>query len=302
MSAPDEAITAAATRVYSVPPEEFMATRTELVKAAKTDGDKALAAEIGRLRKPSVAAWAVNLLAHQGHSTLAALSDLGGRMRSATSRMDVAELTSLRPERDRLLGDVVAAAAAAVSDGGRTLSAAGQDEVRDTAIAALADPDAQSAVESGTLVRTLSYSGFGEVDVADAVAVTSTGRVLGVIRGGGGRDPEDYARDTASGSASRDGSTEDAAPTDDADARRATAQAALDAAEASVTGANAALAAAEELADAARERREAAQRQLDKADAAVTAATERVTEAKRARRAAEQARHAAEDALDAIDA
>ncbi len=298
MSDVDEsALAGAAARVYSAAPEEFMPLRTELVKAAKADGDKALAAEIGRLRKPSVSAWALNLVAHQRHPVLEELAELGQLMRSATSRMDVAELTAARPERDRVLAALVKAAAEMVADGGRSLSAAGRDEVRDTGIAALADAKAQAAIETGTLVRALSYSGFGEVDVADAVAVTSTGRRLGVIRGGRGEEADDEA-------AADDERVEERpveAETDDSAARRAAAEEVLDAAEAAVTDANAAVAEAEELADSARERREAAQRQLDKAQAAEVAARERFTAAKRARRTAEEARHAAEDALDALD-
>jgi hypothetical protein len=308
MSDVDEAaLAAAAARVYAVAPEDFMPLRTELVKAARAGGDKALAAEIGRLRKPSMSAWALNLVAHQGSPVLAELSELGARMRSATSRLDVAELSAVRPERDRVLAALVAAAAEVVSDGGRTLSAAGRHEVRDTGIAALADAEAQAAIETGTLVRTLSYSGFGEVDVADAVAVTSTGRVLGVIRGGAG----DSGKDPAADGAGADGAASESRPndrpptpadaaTDDPAARRAAAQADLDAAEAAVRQANADVARAEELAESATERREAAQRQLEKAEAAESASREKVVAAKRARRAAEEARHAAEDALDGL--
>lgn len=295
------ALAAAAARVYAVAPEEFLPLRTELVKAARADGDKALATEIGRLRKPSVAAWALNLVAHQGRPVLEELSDLGERMRSATSRLDVAELAAARPERDRVLAALVAAAAEVVADSGRSLSAAGRDEVRDTGVAALADAQAQAALETGTLVRALSYSGFGEVDVADAVAVTSTGRVLGVIRGGRGEGTEESAAAVPEREAAEDAAAEEAATEDDDPAaRRGAAQAGLDAAEVAVRQANDAVADAEERADSARERREAAQRQLDKAQAAETAAKERVAEARRARRAAEQARHAAEDALDAL--
>jgi hypothetical protein len=299
MSDVDEAaLAAAAARVYAVAPEEFLPLRTELVKAAKAAGDKELAAEIGRLRKPSVAAWALNLVAHQGSPVLTQLAELGERMRSATSRLDVAELAAARPERDRVLAALVAAAAEVVADSGRSLSAAGRDEVRDTGVAALADAQAQGALETGTLVRALSYSGFGEVDVADAVAVTSTGRVLGVIRGGRGQGDEESVAAVPEPEVNGDAAEDE--DEDDPAARREAAEAGLDAAEAAVREANDAVTKAEELADSARERREAAERQLDKAQAAEAAAKERVAEARRARRAAEQARHAAEDALDAL--
>ena len=52
-----------ADRLYAAAPDEFMALRTEQVAAAKAAGDKALAKEIGTLRKPTRSAWLVNLLA-----------------------------------------------------------------------------------------------------------------------------------------------------------------------------------------------------------------------------------------------
>src|SRR5690606_40691564 len=43
---------------------EFVAARNEQVRAAKAAGDKELAADIAGLRKPTVAAWTVNMLVH----------------------------------------------------------------------------------------------------------------------------------------------------------------------------------------------------------------------------------------------
>src|SRR5690348_2390214 len=78
---PDSGAFAAALRsLYAVPPEDFMAERKRLVAAEKADGDPAVAKEIGTLRKPSLAAWAVNLLAREAPDLVDGLADLGGRM------------------------------------------------------------------------------------------------------------------------------------------------------------------------------------------------------------------------------
>ena len=45
-----------------------------------------------------------------------------------------------------------------------------RDQVTSTLTAAVADPTAEAAVTSGRLVSPLSYAGFGEVDLTDAVA------------------------------------------------------------------------------------------------------------------------------------
>jgi hypothetical protein len=176
----------AATAVYAVEPGEFIASRKEWVATAKAAGDKEAAAAIGVLRKPSVSAWAMNAVVRGAPEVVDALRDVGARMRDAQSRMDMASVQGMRGERESAVSDYVSAAARVTADAGRPLAASGLDEVRATAIAALADASAEMVMASGTLTRALSYSGFGEVDLSDAVVLTKTGRVLGVISGGGG--------------------------------------------------------------------------------------------------------------------
>ena len=50
-------------RLYEAPPEGFVAGRAAAVAAAKKAGDTATAKRLAALRKPTVAAWLVNLLA-----------------------------------------------------------------------------------------------------------------------------------------------------------------------------------------------------------------------------------------------
>ncbi len=173
--------------MYAVEPGEFIASRKEWVATAKAAGDKEAAAAIGVLRKPSVSAWAMNAVVRGAPEVVDALRDVGARMRDAQSRMDMASVQGMRGERESAVSDYVSAAARVTADAGRPLAASGLDEVRATAIAALADASAEMVMASGTLTRALSYSGFGEVDLSDAVVLTKTGRVLGVITGGGGR-------------------------------------------------------------------------------------------------------------------
>lgn len=185
-SAPDpaaaEALARAVDAVYAVAPEDFVATRKEQVARLRAEGLREVAKQVGALRKPSVAAAAVNALVRADDPVVEELLDVGARMRHAQSAMDMAALAGLRGERDDLLAAWVAAARTHSPGGG--LTAAVEAEVRDTAVAALADAGATEVVTSGSLTRGLSYSGFGEVDVADAVARTSTGVVLTRIDGG----------------------------------------------------------------------------------------------------------------------
>ena len=84
---------------------------------------------------------------------------------------------------------------------GQKLGAGAAQEVRETLTALIADEDAEASVLTGALVKALSYSGFGSVDVADVVAITDPEELdaPGTVRGrpslsvlpGGGGDPVD---------------------------------------------------------------------------------------------------------------
>jgi hypothetical protein len=279
-------LAAAMQELYAADPDEFMALRKRLAAAAKADGDGAVATEIGKLRKPSVAAWALNLAARLDPALVERLVDLGTQMRSAQSRLDTGTLTRLRPERDRLLADVVEAAEAAATRAGRRLTPAAQQDVRATVIAALADEHAAQAVASGQLTRALSYSGFGEVDLSEAVARTSsTGSILTLLRGSGRIDEEAGPVEASSGEAEE-------TPPD-----LAALAAAVEDAERELSAAETAVTRARERAEETRERLAVVERQLAKAREADERALEAVTDAVRARKAAEEARHTAEQAL-----
>ncbi|WP_130011611.1 hypothetical protein [Serinicoccus sediminis] len=311
----DEALREAVSAVYAVPPAEFVATRKEWVARLRSQGRRDLATQVGALRKPSVSAAAVNALVRAEDPAAERLREVGARLRHAQSAMDVTGLQELRAERDTVLADWVAAARRHAP---APLTAGGESEVRDTGVAALAGADATEVVLGGTLTRALAYSGFGEVDVADAVARTSTGVVLTRIEGGGaGADAHAEERDEA-GSDDEAGThaVDDSGPgsDDEADAvlgrlqeelenaeaqvgraREARKQAAaaagrrqdeLDVARSGVEQARRLLAQAEqheataqERADAAQEQQEAADQDLDEARAARDEARRRLEEA-----------------------
>jgi hypothetical protein len=196
----DEETAGAAAQLYTVAPSAFLSTRTALARAAKASGDAAAAKEIGALRKPTVAAWAINHLLRRRPELAARLLDVGGRLRSAQTRLDAATLRDLRTTRDALLTELAGAAAEEAAGAGQPLSTAVLTEIRDSVVAALASAEATEAVLSGTLTRALSYSGFGEVDLGDAVARTNAGVRLAVIQGAAPeREATQVLRDRAEG-------------------------------------------------------------------------------------------------------
>ncbi len=163
-------IQAAADELYAVLPAEFIAARDARAKQARSD-DEELYRQIKALRRPSAAAWLVNLLA-RSEEGLGEFSDLSQRLRDAQTHLDAPTMKELGQERTRVVAGLVerAVALAKEADPAYRDTATIRDQVTSTLTAAVADPTAEAAVTSGRLVSPLSYAGFGEVDISDAVA------------------------------------------------------------------------------------------------------------------------------------
>lgn len=163
-------------QLYALPYGEFVAARTAAAKDIGRPGvtpaaQRALAAEVRALPKPSLAAWAVNMLAAHHPDILRDLAELGDAMQAAQAALDAAGLRRLAQDRRRLLTGAVAAARVLATERGRAISAAVATEVEQTLRAATADPGAAAAVQSGCLLRSLSADGVDVVDLTGAVAV-----------------------------------------------------------------------------------------------------------------------------------
>ncbi|MGO1165190.1 MAG: hypothetical protein ACTMHL_01095 [Janibacter sp.] len=157
--------------LYAADLPDFIATRRRLVAEAKERGDADVAAELPSLRKPTAVAWLLNRVARDEPRVVADLLDLGERMRTAQAKGDGAALAAARPERRESIEALVAAARRCADATGTTFTAAAADGVGDTAVAVLADPASGEALASGRLLRPLTYAGFGEVELDDAVAL-----------------------------------------------------------------------------------------------------------------------------------
>lgn len=159
-----------ADELYDELPSEFIAARTAAVKRAKSEGDKDLATEIGRLTKPSVGAWAVNALVRHRPEIMDGVRALGESLREAQQDLDSDALRSLVQQRRKVVGQLGDEAEKLGAELGQKLSSSAREELEQTLGAALADADATSAVLTGRLVRSLETSGFDAVDLDGAVA------------------------------------------------------------------------------------------------------------------------------------
>jgi hypothetical protein len=262
--------------LYALPPDRFVAARDEAVARARTEGDREAAARLAKLRRPTVAAWLVNLLALRRPERVGELLDLAVALREAQQGLRGEELRQLSARRREaiagLVGQVRRLATEAGRPAGETLPLA---EVEATLTAALADEGVAEAVRAGRLTKATGYAGFGEVPDGPAAPR------LRVIDGGRGK----------------------AAPRDDR-ATREERRAAEKAAKAAAKEAEAARAAERRQAEAALRQatadQERAEREVAELAAQLEGLGERHAAAEVALREAKLRRKAAQRAVDRI--
>jgi hypothetical protein len=162
-----------AEELYALSPGEFTGTRNQWAKQAKADGDKELAARVTELRKPSMAAWVVNMLVRHRAEEMTQVLDVGASLRQAQENLDGDALRELTRQRRQLTTAVTHQGRLLAGELGQKVTQAVADQVESTLHAAMVDEQAAAALRSGMLVTTLAATGVGEVDVVDAVAVPS---------------------------------------------------------------------------------------------------------------------------------
>lgn len=150
-----------AAELYSVPPAQFVAARDEAVRHARDNGDRQLAARIGRMRRPTLSAWAVNLLVRAAAPLIEALLDLGDQLRSAQQRLHGEQLRRLNQQRRDAIGALARRAGQLAADAGHPLSGPAVVEIEQTLAAALADQECARVVREGRLTRSLQHVGMG---------------------------------------------------------------------------------------------------------------------------------------------
>ena len=159
----------AADLLYGLTLPEFTPARDALVKEHKAD--KELAARIKALKKPSLAAWVVNLLVRRDAPQVDQVLVVGEALRQAQQDLDGAELRNLTRQRRQLTAAVTQQARSLASQHGQRVTQSVADQVEATLTAAMVDPGAAAAVRTGLLVSAITSTGVGETDPADYVAV-----------------------------------------------------------------------------------------------------------------------------------
>jgi hypothetical protein len=288
-----------ADELYGLPPARFIPERTERVRSARAEGDRSLAEAIGRLPKPSVAAWLVNRLTRERADRSAQLLELGATLRQAQADLDPAALRELGAQRRRLVALVAEEARELGAEDGRQPGQAVLDEVAETLNAAMVSEAASAAVASGRLVKALPIEGIDDAELDLYVAVPPSGRQPVLHAVGAGR------------AAAKTRAVDERREREREEARRATAAAerALERAASRAQDAAAAVEDGERRVDAAtrrsgdlRDRIDELRRQANAALDEVQDAEDALAGARSEQRAARRAEGEAAEALDAARA
>lgn len=168
-----------ADELYGLRPEEFTAARDDHARRARADGRRELARDIRGLRRPTLAAWAGNLLVReQGgqDGQVAPLLRLGEELREAHRNLDGEELRALSHKQHQLVDALVTRAERLASREGSPLGPQARQEVGRTLHAVLADPDAAREWAEGRLSRPLTATPGFEAAAREAAAGTGRGQ------------------------------------------------------------------------------------------------------------------------------
>ena len=152
--------------LYGLPLEQFTPERNALAKQLRGQGRRDEAAAVGSLRKPSVAAWAVNQLARTQRREVKALFESGDAIRRAQSALlagsgDAAKLRDASERERAAVAALTDKARGLLSAEGRELTQATLDRVSDTLHAAALDDEARTEVKDACLVTELRHAGLG---------------------------------------------------------------------------------------------------------------------------------------------
>ncbi|MEV5139655.1 hypothetical protein AB0K71_17745 [Streptomyces syringium] len=280
--------------LYGLHPQDFTAARGRHVAAARTAGDRALARQIQTLRRPTLSAWASNLLVRARPDEVTSLLALGEGLRQAHRDLDGGQLRELSRQQHVVVSALAREARKLAAEAaGHPVSEEVQREVAETLHAALADPQAAQQWAAGRLPKPLAAPvGFTPAEGGASPAPAPSLRERpGTEKGGGAHTREQEAERRRRLADARE---EARAAQEEADAREGE----LRQAEADSEEAAALLREAErQRADLARRLETAEQRE----ETARAAAHRAQTQAEAAARAADQARRRAGEAAARVE-
>jgi hypothetical protein len=161
----DESVTSAeeaATFLYGLDPDQFVATRNQLAATLKQAGRTQDANAVKSLHKPTITGWALNTLVREDRVQVDQLLAIGDELRRAQRDLSGDSLRTLTGQRHRLVRAVAGRVGELAEAAGHPLSPAVLEQVSRSLDAAMTDQATGAHLVQGRVVGELSYAGLGE--------------------------------------------------------------------------------------------------------------------------------------------
>ncbi|MFJ3793197.1 hypothetical protein [Kitasatospora sp. NPDC090091] len=143
-----------ADELYTLAPGDFTAARNGHADRLKKAAPQ-LAKQVRALRRPTLAAWAANLLVHHHGGLVEQLLELGQALRDAQEHLAGEQLRALTDQRRRLVRALTEQARRDAAQAGHPLGADAVTDLERTLSAALVDLNAAQALARGRLTAPL---------------------------------------------------------------------------------------------------------------------------------------------------
>lgn len=152
-------------QLYGLPLNEFVPRRDAVARDLRKAGYGERAAEVAKLKRPTVGAWAVNQLARHNRKDLDLLLDAGHRLRTgqvdALSSGDKSQFETARGDHERAVRKLVADARQLLAKERGAASDQALSSIERTLRYASIDDEHRPALASGTLTTEVEAPGFG---------------------------------------------------------------------------------------------------------------------------------------------
>jgi hypothetical protein len=174
-SAPVDPLQADVDRLYALPLDEFTPARDELARRLRSDGDRDMSAEVKRLRKPNLIAWALNQVRHLDPELIERMFEAGDRLQEAQQQLvaggERGLLRGAAAEERRRVDEVVARAEQELAAAGHPATANVQSKLWATVHAAAVSPEPRELLRAGRLLREYEVSDLGLMGAGPATVV-----------------------------------------------------------------------------------------------------------------------------------
>jgi hypothetical protein len=160
-----------AEELYGLPPGEFTQARDALVKKLRADKERELANEVKGLRRPTLAAWALNQLVRNRRKDVDKLLAAGRELQKAQEKLvgsgDRAGFQRAAAKERELVAQLAKDASALAAEAGEGSSQGLEEKLAATLHAASLDEETAAELDAGRVLRERQpVAGFGGLELA----------------------------------------------------------------------------------------------------------------------------------------